>query len=126
MTLADNARGLQGTDSSEAIVAMAAGFGRESALMADMGLDAAALDALVKQAGDAVIEAGMLDASAAFGALPDGDKPPFQQMTFTLHDSQAEVVRKALDAAKAGGSFDDSPNENSNGNALARIAKAYL
>jgi hypothetical protein len=61
MTLADNARGLQGTDSAEAIVAMAAGFGRESALMADMGFDAAALDALVQAAGDAVLGANDRD-----------------------------------------------------------------
>lgn len=61
MTLADNARGLQGTDDSAAIVAMAAGFGRESALMADMGFDAAALDRLVQSAGDAVM-AGAGDA----------------------------------------------------------------
>jgi hypothetical protein len=71
MTLADNARGLQGTDSSEAIVAMAAGFGRESALMADMGLDAAALDALVKQAGDAVL-AGAGDEGPTYKGDPDG------------------------------------------------------
>lgn len=58
MTLADNARGLQGTDDSAAIVAMAASFGRESALMADMGLDPAALDRLVQSAGDAVMRAG--------------------------------------------------------------------
>jgi hypothetical protein len=132
MTLADNARGLQGTDSAEAIVAMAAGFGRESALMADMGFDAAALDSLVKAAGDAVLnESGVAgaterDPSDAFGALPDGDKQPFQQMTFTLHDSQAELVRRALDAAKDAGDFDGSPNENSNGNALHRIAEAFL
>ena len=56
MTLADNARGLQGTDNAEAISAMAAGFGRESALMADMGFDADALDAMVKAAGDAVLD----------------------------------------------------------------------
>ena len=55
MTLADNARGLQGTDNAEAIIAMAAGFGRESALMADMGFDADTLDAMVKAAGDAVL-----------------------------------------------------------------------
>lgn len=59
MTLADNARGLQGTDDSAAIVAMAAGFGRESALMADMGFDAAALDRLVQSAGDAVLAGGI-------------------------------------------------------------------
>lgn len=58
--------------------------------------------------------------------LPDGDKAPFQQMTFTLHDDQAQVVKRAIEAAKKAGSFIDSPNENSNGNALARIAEAYI
>ena len=59
-------------------------------------------------------------------ALSDGDKAPFQQMTFTLHDSQAEMVKEALDKAKAAGPFIDSENENSNGNALARIVETYL
>jgi hypothetical protein len=67
MTLADNARGLQGTDNAEAIIAMAAGFGRESALMADMGYDAAALDAMVKSAGDAVLK------TAPTEGVPAGD-----------------------------------------------------
>ena len=57
--------------------------------------------------------------------LPDGDKEPFQQMTFTLHDEQAEQVRAAKESAKALGPF-DSPNENSNGNAIARICEAFL
>lgn len=67
MTLADNARGLQGTDNAEAIIAMAAGFGRESALMADMGFDATALDALVRSAGDAVLKAAPTE------GVPAGD-----------------------------------------------------
>jgi hypothetical protein len=58
--------------------------------------------------------------------LPSGDKPPFQQMTFTLHDDQAEAVKQAIEAAKKAGPFVDAGNENSNGNALARIAEAYL
>jgi len=58
MTLADNATRLQGRDDAALIVEMAAGFGRESALMADIGFDGAALDALVRQAGDAVMHAG--------------------------------------------------------------------
>lgn len=58
--------------------------------------------------------------------LPSGDKPPFQQITFTLHDSQAEEVQRALSAAKATGPFIDSHNENSNGNALARICETFL
>lgn len=55
MTLADNARALQGFDDPVAVVEMAAQFGRESETMRDIGLDADALDAMVKAAGDAVI-----------------------------------------------------------------------
>jgi len=58
--------------------------------------------------------------------LPTGDKEPFQQMTFTLHDTQAEQVGAAMDVAKRMGQFIDSPNENGNGNALARICETFL
>jgi hypothetical protein len=61
----------------------------------------------------------------ALGSLPDGDRAPFQQMTFTLHDDQVEQVKAAMEAAKAMGPF-DSDNENSNGNALARICETFL
>jgi hypothetical protein len=61
-----------------------------------------------------------------FPKLPDGAKEPFQQMTFTLHDSQVDVVQNALKTAKAMGQFDKSPNENSNGNALARICEIFM
>lgn len=60
-----------------------------------------------------------------FSAVPDGDKSPFQQMTFTVSDEQAEQVQRALAAAKHAGPFADTGNENSNGNALARICEAY-
>lgn len=58
--------------------------------------------------------------------LPDGDRAPFQQMTFTLHDSQAEIIKKAIKKAIKNGDFTNYPNENSNGNALALIAEVYL
>jgi ParB-like chromosome segregation protein Spo0J len=61
----------------------------------------------------------------AFGAIPDEDRAPFQQMTFTLHDTQAEMVRDALKLAQKVGDFTDSPNENSNGNALAYICEVF-
>ena len=61
----------------------------------------------------------------ALGDLPSGDKEPFQQMTFTLHDEQVEQVKAAMDSAKKMGDF-DSPNQNSNGNALARICEIFL
>ena len=66
------------------------------------------------------------DWADAFGALPDGEKSPFQQMTFTVSDEQAGQVGAALKAAKAFGPFVDTGNENSNGNALARICETFL
>jgi hypothetical protein len=58
--------------------------------------------------------------------LPDGDREPFQQMTFTLHDEQVESVRRAMSAADALGPYVGSPNENGNGNALARVCETFL
>jgi hypothetical protein len=61
--------------------------------------------------------------------LPDlasGEKEPFQQVTFTLHNSQAEVIKAALDKAKAAGGGASEENENSNGNAIAHVCRAYL
>ena len=56
MTLADNAKALQGVDDAAATVAMAtAAFERGAPTMEDIGLGVAELDALVKAAGDAVL-----------------------------------------------------------------------
>lgn len=57
-------------------------------------------------------------------SLPTGDRSPFQQMTFTVSDEQAETIKAALGEAKKV-PFGDTGNDNSNGNALARIAEAY-
>jgi hypothetical protein len=56
--------------------------------------------------------------------LPDGDKEPFQQMTFTLADEQAEQVRNAIEDIKRTEEYkycETMGNENSNGNALYLI-----
>lgn len=65
------------------------------------------------------------DAEAELPDLADGDRDPFQQMTFTLHDEQAEEVKAAIEKAKAMGPFVDTGNENGNGNALARICEMF-
>ncbi len=52
-------------------------------------------------------------------SLKDGDKEPFQQMTFTLADQQAELVKESLKKVTVNGST--YGNENSNGNALHQI-----
>lgn len=60
----------------------------------------------------------------AFGATSK-DGSDFQQMTFVLHAEQVEVVKEAVAAAIAMGAF-DSPNQNRNGNGLARICETFL
>jgi hypothetical protein len=66
------------------------------------------------------------DWGAGFSGAPTEDRAPFQQMTFTLHDTQAEQVKRAMAAAGKLGDFTDSPNQNSNGNALAFICETFL
>lgn len=58
--------------------------------------------------------------------LRAGDRAPFQQMTFTLHDSQAETVKEAIEKAQVNGGGKSSVNQNSNSNALAQICELFL
>ena len=56
--------------------------------------------------------------------LPDGDKAPFQQMTFTLADEQAEQIKNAIADIKQTEEYkycETLGNENGNGNALYLI-----
>ncbi len=57
--------------------------------------------------------------------LPDGDKEPFQQMTFTLADAQAEAIKEALTLAKPE-IVETFGNENGNGNSLYAIVKQWV
>jgi hypothetical protein len=57
-------------------------------------------------------------------SLPEGDKAPFQQMTFTLADEQATQIKNAIEDIKATEEYkyaETMGNENSNGNALYLI-----
>lgn len=57
-------------------------------------------------------------------SLKEGDKAPFQQMTFTLADEQAEQIKNAITDIKATEEYkycETLGNENSNGNALYLI-----
>jgi site-specific DNA-methyltransferase (adenine-specific) len=58
--------------------------------------------------------------------LPDGDKEPFQQITFTLADAQAELIKSALTLAKQDIDVETFGNENSNGNAIYRIVNEWV
>ena len=76
------------------------------------------------------VEQIVLD-SAEFGtdfSLKVGDKEPFQQMTFTLADEQAEQIKNAIADIKATDEYkyaETMGNENSNGNALYLIVKQW-
>ena len=61
-------------------------------------------------------------------SLPDGEKKPFQQMTFTFSDMEVELIKSSLETIKANYDFklmDFGGNENSNGKALYLIVKQW-
>jgi hypothetical protein len=61
--------------------------------------------------------------------LPDGDKAPFQQMTFTLADEQAAQIQNAIADIKLTNEYkycQTFGNENSNGNALYLIVMQWV
>ena len=60
--------------------------------------------------------------------LPNGDKEPFQQITFTLADEQAEQIKNAIADIKLTEEYkycETMGNENSNGNALYLIVMQW-
>jgi hypothetical protein len=61
--------------------------------------------------------------------LPDGDKAPFQQITFTLADEQAVQIQNAIADIKLTDEYkyaETMGNENSNGNALYLIIMQWV
>ena len=77
----------------------------------DWGLDLVGFDANAEDFGEDF-------------SLAEGDKAPFQQMTFTLADEQAEQIKNAIADIKATEEYkyaETMGNENSNGNALYLI-----
>lgn len=91
----------------------------EIALMKEEGSD---LDVL----GFTEEEIGQFDVAAAeLPSLPEGEKAPFQQKTYTLHDEQAEEVDAACAKAKQMGHGESPVNKNSNGNALAFVCQSF-
>lgn len=70
---------------------------------------------------------GDQDYLAAFGNLPQGEKPEIQTMSFSFSDSQAELVRTALKEAQGKErAAHESDIENKNSNALADICRQWL
>ena len=85
-----------------------------------------------EQLSDWGVDVGGFDVNAdKYGedfSLPDGDKAPFQQMTFTLADEQATVIKNAIEDIKGTEDYkfaETMGNDNSNGNALYLIVAAW-
>jgi ParB-like chromosome segregation protein Spo0J len=62
----------------------------------------------------------------AFGELPDGERDPIRQRTFTLAEEQLETVEAAIERAKKSEDPSHPINSNDNGNALAVVCQSYL
>jgi hypothetical protein len=58
-------------------------------------------------------------------SLPDGEKNPLQQITFTLSDEQAEFIKEQLKHIDID-QQDNYGNENRNGNAIYGIVKQWV
>jgi len=61
-------------------------------------------------------------------SLPNGEKEPFQDMTFHLADEQAREIKQAIEDIKAEDEYkfiESFGNENSNGNALFAIIRSW-
>lgn len=87
----------------------------DASLLLDTGQTQQEIDKLINMvAGEPEIE------------LPDGDKPGFKTVTFTLADDQADVVAQAMAIAKDKFDFAGTGNDNSNGNAIYFVARAFV
>jgi len=108
MTVADNATGLQGTDDAAALLAMLSGFGRGTDLLAEIGYDDAALDALVKGAGNAVLSAAPPSSTSSPGDVERheiiGDAPPYRgDPDGREYDESVEADVPSIDCPHCGG-----------------------
>ena len=57
--------------------------------------------------------------------IKDGDKEPYQQMTFIIHDSQMKFINLALEKVKSKFDLKNEYNQNINGNAITEICKNF-
>jgi len=87
----------------------------DAELMNEWGLDVPGFDVDVSEMTDDF-------------TLPDGVKSPFQQMTFTLANEQAELIKQAISDMKQTERYkygETFANENGNGNALYFIVEQW-
>lgn len=93
--------------------------------LTELGFDESELSSLLNQLQEEVEDITVKSWDDAMEKIPEGDKQPFVQKTFTLHDSQVEIVEEAIKLAKQNND-EFLENDNSNGNALYFISKYYV
>lgn len=81
------------------------------------GFDSSDIDAMIGALGIEAVDAPELDS---------GEKEPFQQMAFILHDSQVEILNDAIRQAQSMGIAKHDENENKNGNAISAICLEWI
>lgn len=121
LALADNRVGEWAQWDSPALLAILQSLQADNMDLGPIGFDVEQLETLLASTGDFND-----DIAGALGDLAEGDKAGIQAMSFVLSDDQAADIKRALKAAKEQGPFVDTGNENSNGNALARIVEHFL
>ena len=95
----------------------------------EFDLELLSVDFDVPDLNDMGIDFDGLECEIDMPELKDGEKSPFQQMTFTLADEQAEKIKEAISEAKKDDNYkyvDTMGNENTNGNALYMIVQEWL
>jgi len=109
--------------SLDPLAAMAtADAGKLQELLDDLHTNSPAVEEMFKELAEAN---GIFEVQEAdMPEIPAGDRTTLSTMNFTLTQEQVAIVNAALKKAKQE-PFIDTGNENSNGNALARIAEAY-
>lgn len=110
-------------------LALNAGWDDEMLRVEFMEMEEAGFDLALTGFSLEEIDGLAFDDEAHLEGMPtvkDGDKEPYQQKTFTLHDEQAEIVDAAVTLARASPLADTGVNESSNGNALALICRQWL
>lgn len=94
----------------------------EFADLSDLGFDLEKIGFTDEELAGILIDAGEVE----MPAINQDEKLPIQQMAFILHDDQVEQIKRALEISKRMGEFVDTGNENSNGNAIARVCELFI
>lgn len=81
------------------------------------GFDSSDIDSMIGSLGIEAVDAP---------ELSSGEKEPFQQMAFILHDSQVEILNDAIKQAQSKGIAKHHENENKNGNAISAICLEWI